>query len=129
MTTLHRWVRAVSAAGILISVGAGFGGSSLPRTGVPEFTAAVVAEQLGITIDADSADVEFGIGSELTGILKEPARLATFGITGMHTGARVTVLRLSYDRVLIEASEPNPPIRKSIKIRISANGGLVAPPA
>ncbi len=92
----------------------------------PSGTIGMVAEQLGVKVTTD-LEQEFDIGVEFTGSLQDPAKLARFGIAGMHVGARVTALRLSFDKVSIVADELDPPNRKSVKIGISANGGLIAP--
>ena len=69
-----------------------------------------------------------GIGSSFTGSLKDPAKLAAFGLAGFHVGARVTVLRTAPERVLVDVDEDEPePLRKTARLRSDADGTLSVP--
>ena len=84
-----------------------------------------IAEQLGTKITANQTD-DLPIGSSITGSLVEPAKLAKLGISGMHEGARVSVIRIAQDKVRVEVDELEPtPQMKKATLRIDDKGRLV----
>jgi hypothetical protein len=86
-----------------------------------------VAAQLGVRVHIVGEDA-FAVGTSFTGSLQEPAKLASFGIAGFHTGARVTAIRMGPDKVLVDADEDEPAaLRKTARLVIDAGGALVAP--
>jgi hypothetical protein len=68
------------------------------------------------------------VGVQFTGSLVDPQKLAAFGITGMHPGARVVAARIAADRVYVEADELDPPSRASVRVSLDKDGNLVQPP-
>lgn len=87
-----------------------------------------VADQLGITISEQSRGEPLNLGSNITGTLEDPGKLASLGIRGMHRGARVVVMRVAPDRVRVEADEVDPvPNRGAATLRVDAGGKLIAP--
>lgn len=89
-------------------------------------TVGAIADQLGVSIAAN-AQQEFTVGINFTGTLKDPEKLAAFGIKDMHQGARVTAVRMATERVYVEADEMEPPHRASVRLRLDADGNLVTP--
>jgi hypothetical protein len=89
-----------------------------------QLTRGDVAEQLGAKVTS-SQNEELGVGSSLTGTLVDPAKLAKFGISGMHEGARVSVMRVAPDKLRIEVDEMEPtPLTKKATLRIDEKGRL-----
>jgi hypothetical protein len=86
-----------------------------------------VAAQLGVKVVVGN-ESEFLVGASFTGTLSEPEKLATFGIKGMHAGARVTMVRMAPDRVYVEADELEPPSRASARLHLDPDGNIVQPP-
>ena len=96
-----------------------------PHAAAP--TVSGVAAQLGLKVHVLGED--FGVGTSFTGSLRDPEKLASFGVAGFHTGARVTVLRMAPERVVVDADEDEPaPLRKTTRLRIGADGTLSAVP-
>ena len=83
-----------------------------------------VAEQLGAKVTSNQND-ELPVGSSLTGSLVDPAKLEKLGISGMHQGARVSVMRIAPDKLRVEVDEMEPtPQTKKATLKIDANGRL-----
>jgi hypothetical protein len=83
-----------------------------------------VAEQLGAKVTT-SQNEELAVGSSLTGTLVDPAKLTKFGISGMHEGARVSVMRVAPDKLRVEVDELEPvPQTKKATLRIDDKGRL-----
>lgn len=83
-----------------------------------------VAEQLGAKLTSGHNE-ELGIGSSLTGALVDPAKLAKLGISGMHEGARVALMRVAPDKVRVEVDELEPtPQTKKATFKIDDKGRL-----
>jgi hypothetical protein len=96
--------------------------------GHASLTLGAVADQLGVTIRAESSGDELALGASFTGSLDDPDKLAAFGIAGMHKGARVSVMRVAPDKVRVEADEMEPaPARGGVTLRVAADGKLIAP--
>lgn len=88
-----------------------------------------VAEQLGAKVTS-SQNEELGIGSSLTGTLVDPSKLAKFGISGMHEGARVSVMRVAPDKLRIEVDELEPtPQTKKATLKVDEKGRLAPSPS
>jgi hypothetical protein len=84
-----------------------------------------IAEQLGAKINSEQTD-DLPLGSCMTGSLVEPAKLAKLGISGMHEGARVSVMRIAQDKVRVEVDELEPVAQtKKATLRIDDKGRLV----
>jgi hypothetical protein len=83
-----------------------------------------VAEQLGAKVTSSQGE-ELAVGSSLTGTLVDPAKLTKFGISGMHEGARVSVMRVAPDKLRVEVDELEPtPQTKKARLRIDDKGRL-----
>lgn len=86
-----------------------------------------IAKQLGTKVQ-DRPDLVLGLGNSFTGMLEEPEKLESFGIKGMHKGARVVVMRVAPDRIRVEADELEPTeTRGAATLRVSPSGDLIAP--
>lgn len=90
-------------------------------------TVGMVAGQLGVKVGFGEFQ-EFALGAQFTGTLDQPEKLAAFGLTGMHKGARVYAARIAADKVQVEADELDPPKRASAKLSMGPDGKLTAPP-
>jgi len=83
-----------------------------------------VADQLGAKVTS-SQNEELAVGSSLTGTLVDPAKLTKFGISGMHEGARVSVMRVAPDKLRVEVNELEPtPQTKKATLKIDDKGRL-----
>lgn len=98
-----------------------------PQPQIPITTIGQVAAQLGVKVPS-RADEEFSLGVQFTGTLVDSAKLAGYGILGMHPGARVVAARIAADRVHVEADELEPPSRGVARLSLDADGKLVRPP-
>jgi hypothetical protein len=92
-----------------------------------------VAEKLGAKL-TPSSPRELELGRSVTMTLIDPAKLAPYGIKGMHEGARVTITCVGPNRVRVEADELEPvQLRGAVTLRVSEDGSLTAaadrPPA
>ena len=93
-----------------------------------QFTKDDIADQLGAKLGMSQTE-EFAPGSSLTGMLKDPAKLAKFGITGVHEGARVSAMRVSHDKVRVEVDELEPtPLTKKATLKLDDKGRLSVAP-
>ena len=89
-----------------------------------QLTRSDVAEQLGAKITTNPSE-ELGVGSSVTASLVDPAKLVKFGITGMHEGARVSVMRVAPDKLRVEVDELEPtPQTKKATLKIDDKGHL-----
>jgi hypothetical protein len=117
MSSLHR-APAVMLALALASL------TSLHPVPAAAQASASVASQLGATI-AQGQSAELAVGTSITGVLADPAKLAALGAPGMHAGARVTVARTSPERVRVEVDELDPaPLTKRLTLKIDSQGRL-----
>ena len=86
-----------------------------------------IADQLGTKLSPEQRE-ELVLGVTLNGSLQEPEKLARFGITGVHRGARVTAMRISPEKLVVEVDEVEPaPTTKRATLRIDGRGRLSAP--
>lgn len=86
-----------------------------------------VALQLGIKV-APRESESFDVGTSFTGLLEKPEKLAAFGIADMQAGARVVVVRLALERVLVEADQLEPPRTARVRLALDGAGRLTTPP-
>jgi len=83
-----------------------------------------VADKLGATA-VPSAPRELEFGHSATSTLAKPEKLATYGIKGMHEGARVTITCVGPSRVLVEVDEMEPVAQRgSVTLQVSTDGSL-----
>jgi hypothetical protein len=98
--------------------------STLQPARVGAQTTARVASQLGTTLSPGQPE-EMGVGTSITGTLADPAKLAALGASGLHAGARVTVVRTTTERIRVEVDELDPvPLTKRLVLKIDAEGRL-----
>ena len=83
-----------------------------------------IAAQLGAKL-SPGQPAELYIGASATASLADTAKLATFGITGVHPGARVTIMRIGSDRLRVEVDEMDPvPVTRKLTVKVDAEGRL-----
>ena len=91
----------------------------------PAFTSGNIADQLGAKVV--DRNVELPIGGSLTGCVVDPAKLAKFGITGIHEGARLTAFRSAPDKLRLEVDEIEPaPLNRKAVAKLDQSGKLIA---
>jgi len=83
-----------------------------------------VVDKLGVKVTPSSPrELEFGHSATTT--LAEPQKLASYGIKGMHEGARVTITCVGPNRVRVEVDEMEPVAqRATVTLRVSEDGSL-----
>ena len=85
-------------------------------------------EKLGVK-GLPNAERELELGKSTTTVLAEPQKLATYGITGMHDGARVTITCVGPNRLRVEADEMEPVSRSvTVTLQVGDNGSLTVAP-
>lgn len=90
-------------------------------------SAKALCDQLGAKLQPRDDD-ELRLGASVTATLDNPDKLASFGLKGMHAGARVIVARIAPDKVRVEADEMDPkPTGTGATLKLDAGGGLVPP--
>ncbi|NUO65042.1 MAG: hypothetical protein HOQ11_07235 [Gemmatimonadaceae bacterium] len=83
-----------------------------------------VASQLGVGLAGDHSG-DFAVGVSFTGVATDPAKLEALGIHGAHKGARVTVIRIAQDRILVAVDEITPaPLSISVRLKLGLDGTL-----
>jgi hypothetical protein len=83
-----------------------------------------IAMQLGAKLGSKDDD-EFSVGATINATLADPAKLAALGLTGLHEGARITVMRVSPVKVRVEVDELEPvPLTKKATLKIDERGRL-----
>jgi hypothetical protein len=99
------------------------------QQGTVEISVKSIVDKLGLKPSGNVPD-EFELGRSITVSLADPAKIAKYGIVGMHEGARVTMTRVAPDRIRVEADEMEPVPNKSIvTLKVAANGSMTqAPP-
>ena len=81
-----------------------------------------LAAAFGLTLPTNAIST-VGLGDCVTGTLDDPARLERYGLTGMHAGARVTVMRSAPDKLQVEADELEPATKRvSAVVRLDGDG-------
>lgn len=101
------------------------------RPAVDPVPVGTVADKLGVKTMINSP-WELDLGHSVTATLAEPKKLVTYGIKGMHEGARVTITCVGPNRVRVEAEEMEPiEQRTTVTLRLGDDGSLtpVAPPS
>ena len=85
-------------------------------------------DKLGLKASGNLPD-DFELGRSITASLGDPAKIAKYGIIGMHEGARVTVTRVAPDRIRVEADEMEPlPNKAAVTLKVAANGSMTQAP-
>jgi hypothetical protein len=83
-----------------------------------------VADKLGAKV-LPSAPRELELGHSATTTLAEPQKLSSYGIKGMHEGARVTITCVGPSRVRVEVDEMEPVAqRATVTLHVSTDGSL-----
>ena len=83
-----------------------------------------IAAQLGAKLSPKQPE-ELPVGVSMTASLIDSAKIAALGATGLHAGARVTVMRIGPEKVRVEIDEMDPvPLTKKLTLRIDAQGKL-----
>lgn len=83
-----------------------------------------ITAQLGAKLSPNQPD-ELLAGMSITASLIDSARIAALGATGLHAGARVTIMRVAPDKLRVEVDEMDPvPLTKKLTLRIDAQGRL-----
>lgn len=95
MNRSRRLALTASVLAMLVMVTSGFA-SRRPAADVRIVTIGMIAEQLGVKIGYGEYK-EFELGAQFTGTLEERDKLASFGLKGMHKGARVYAARVAAD--------------------------------
>lgn len=87
-----------------------------------------VADKLGAKT-MPSAPRELELGHSATTTLAEPQKIASYGIKGMHEGARVTITCVGPSRIRVEVDEMEPVSqRASVTLHVSTDGSLTPVP-
>ena len=83
-----------------------------------------IAAQLGAKLSPNQPE-ELPVGVSMTATLIDSAKVAALGATGLHAGARVTVMRVGPEKVRVEIDEMDPvPLTKKLTLHIDAQGRL-----
>jgi hypothetical protein len=83
-----------------------------------------VADKLGAKV-VPSAPRELEFGHSATTTLAEPQKLASYGIKGMHEGARVTITCVGPSRIRVEVDEMEPVSQRgAVTLQVSTDGTL-----
>jgi hypothetical protein len=83
-----------------------------------------VADKLGAKL-VPNGPRELEFGHSATTMLAEPQKLASYGIKGMHEGARVTITCVGPNRVRVEADEMEPVSQRgTVTLHVSTDGSL-----
>ena len=87
-----------------------------------------VMEKIGVK-GLPNAERELELGKSTTTVLAEPQKLATFGIAGMHDGARVTITCVGPNRLRVEADEMEPVSRSAaVTLQVGDDGSVKIAP-
>jgi len=89
-----------------------------------------VADKLGVKTMVNSPR-ELDLGRSVTTTLTDPGKIGSYGIKGMHEGARVTITCVGPNRVRVEAEEMEPvEQRTTVTLKVGEDGSLTpVPPA
>ena len=88
----------------------------------------VLMEKLGVK-GMPNGERELELGKSTTTTLAEPQKLATYGITGMHEGARVTITCVGPNRLRVEADEMEPVSHSmNVTLQVGDDGTLTVAP-
>ena len=98
---------------------------TLAQFGGPEVSVTATLAKLGAKAATTNIPSDLELGRSVTASLVSVEKIEQFGIKGMHEGARVTVTRISPDRIRVEADELEPVSAKgAVTLRVSVNGSL-----
>jgi hypothetical protein len=87
-----------------------------------------VAEKLGAKL-VPNGPRELEFGHSATTMLAEPKKLESYGIKGMHEGARVTITCVGPNRIRVEADEMEPVSQRgAVTLSVSTDGSLTPAP-
>ena len=121
MSSLHR------APAVLLAL-ACVALTSLHPVAASAQTSVGIASQLGATLSPGQPE-ELALGTSITCMLTDPAKLAALGAPGMHAGARVSVMRTASERVRVEVDELDPvPLTRRLTLKIDIQGRLTTLP-
>ena len=85
-----------------------------------------IATQLGLKA-APGQPTELSVGASATFALVDPAKMNAVGVTGVHAGARVTIIRIGADKLRVEIDEVDPVvITKKATLKVGEDGKLTA---
>jgi hypothetical protein len=133
MSSTHRVARALSlavtCASLTLATPAPMHAQGAPdvKQQSAQITMDDIATQLGTKLSMRQNE-EFGLGTNLTGTLTDPVKLAKLGISGMHEGARVSVIRIAPDKARVEVDEMDPvPVTKKVTLKLDSKGQLSLP--
>ena len=112
-------------AACIVAVGAPRQTFAQGGLGDVEVSVSTTLAKLGAKPATTNFPQDLELGRSITASLVSPDKLADLGIKGMHEGARVTVTRISPDRIRVEADELEPVSAKgAVTLRVSVNGSL-----
>jgi len=98
------------------------------QQGAVQISVKSTVDKLGLKVSS-SAPEDFELGRSITASLADPAKIAKYGIVGMHEGARVTVTRVAPDRLRVEADEMEPiPNKSTVTLKVAADGSMSQAP-
>ena len=87
-----------------------------------------VADKLGAK-SVPNAPRELEFGHSATTMLAEPQKLASYGIKGMHEGARVTITCVGPSRIRVEVDEMEPVAQRgAVTLHVNTDGSLAPVP-
>lgn len=87
-----------------------------------------VMERLGVK-GLPNAPRELELGQSATTVLVEPRKISSYGITGMHESARVTITCVGPNRLRVEADEMEPVSRTvTVTLQVAEDGSLTVAP-
>jgi hypothetical protein len=108
---------------------------SLPRftsaqaTRQPEVVVKTITDALGLKPSTSAAPETLDLGATITCSLIDPAKLAKHSIRGLHEGARVTITRITSDRIHVEADEMEPmPVSGKVTLKMNSDGTFTPVP-
>ena len=94
-----------------------------------ELSTVDVAAQLGLRA-APSQPAELNVGSSATFALMDPSKLAALGMSGLHVGSRVTIIRMGADKLRVEVDEIDPVVvTRKATLKLGPDGKLSAIPS
>jgi hypothetical protein len=98
------------------------------QQGTVEISVKSTIDKLGLKPSGNLPD-DLELGRSITVSLADPAKVAKYGIVGMHEGARVTLTRVAPDRIRVEADEMEPmPSKSVVTLKVAADGSLTQAP-
>ena len=111
---------AFSVLTVFTTIGVAPTPAPVARSEGPVVVVSIFSEKIGVK-PMPSSPLELELGHSFTASVSDPGKLHKSGISGMHEGARVTVTRLSADKLRVEAEEMEPVEHKEI-VNLAING-------